>query len=107
MEPCVSGRTRMRLRNLDRILPPEPALEPIERRERASTLHERFEAPVLDDTAVAQDDDHVRPPDCGQAVSDDESRSRRFEPLEPVHYEGLGLPIQRGGGLIEDQKRRI
>src|SRR5207237_7563491 len=62
---------------------------------------------ALDNLAAHQDDDPIGAPDGRQAVRDDERRAVGHQPLERLLHQALGLGVERRGGLVEDQDRRV
>ena len=62
---------------------------------------------LLDQLAVVQDEDQVGVADRGQPVGDHERGAALHQVLERVEDHGLGLGVDRGGRLVEDQDRRV
>src|SRR4029079_11085453 len=61
----------------------------------------------LDDAPAIEDEDLVGMADGGEPVGDDEAGAARHEAIEGALDEALGLGIDAGGGLIEDEDGRI
>src|SRR2546430_3079467 len=101
--PARRWSSMTRLREGKAVLFLYAGLQPVERSEGARDLHESLEAALLDDVAVAQHHDQVSLSDGGQAVRDDERGTPCRQALETLHDEGLGLRVERRGGLVEDQ----
>src|SRR5438552_17697878 len=85
-------RSGSRRRGTARLL---PELGAVEMRELPAARDQLRERALLDDTAVVEDQDHVRPPDRREPVRDDEGRAPGEEPLEPPHDERLGGGVER------------
>src|SRR5579875_1220303 len=64
-------------------------------------------APALDDPAVVEDDDLLRVADRREPVRDRDRRPPLREPVERLLDEPLGLGVERGGRLVEDEDRRV
>src|SRR5881628_1425514 len=84
-----------------------PELGAVETRERPAARDQLRERALLDDAAVVEDQDDVRPPDRREPVRDDEGRAPGQEPLQPLHDERLRGGVERRGGLVEYEERRI
>ena len=64
-------------------------------------------AAAFDDAALAQDDDQVCPAHGRDAMGDDERGAPRGKRLEVRQDALLGLSIDRGQGVVQDQDARI
>ena len=69
-------------------------------------LQQRRVAPAFRNAAVAQDNDLVRIDDGAEAVGNDQGRAVARQFLEVGLDLALGLGIERGGRLVEQQDRR-
>ena len=58
---------------------------------------------LLDDAAVAHDEDAVGIADGAQAVRDDKARAAAHEVIHRLLNELLGAGVDRAGRLIEDE----
>ena len=56
--------------------------------------HEHTVRPLLDDAAIAENDDSIGPPYRGQTVSDDNGGSTDHEIFERFNNESLGLCVE-------------
>ena len=65
------------------------------------------EPALLDDAALVEDDDQVGVDDGREAVRDDEGGAAGPGGIERPLDAGLGLGVQRAGGLVEQQDRRV
>src|SRR5436189_3311693 len=61
----------------------------------------------LDDLAAIEDDDLVRAADRRETMCDDERRAAAHQVVERLLHEPLGLRVECGRRLVEDQDRRI
>ena len=66
----------------------------------------RVRALLGDDPAV-HDQDPVGPRDRREPVGDDEDRATGHQVVERGLHEALALGVERAGGLVEDQDRRV
>src|SRR5258705_13757577 len=66
-----------------------------------------FMPPALDDAAPLQDDDGGGAADGGGPVREDERGPVQHQRGQRVLDQHLGLGVQRRGGLVEDQDRRV
>ena len=64
-------------------------------------------AAPLDDFAVLQHHDGVGVAHGGQAVGDDEHGAALHQLIHALFDEGLGAGIDRAGGLVQDEHRRV
>ena len=62
---------------------------------------------LLDDAPVLHHRDHVGVAHRGQTVGDDQGRAPLHQVLEGPLDDRLGLGVERRGGLVEDQDRRV
>src|SRR3954470_11585799 len=62
---------------------------------------------ALDDPAVVEHHDLVGVPDRRQAVGDRDRGPALRQPVERRLHVALGLGVERAGGLVEDQHRRV
>ena len=62
---------------------------------------------LLDDAPVVEHHDEIRVADRREPVGDHERCPPGHEALERVEDHGLGLRVDRGGGLVEDEDRRV
>jgi hypothetical protein len=62
---------------------------------------------LLDGAAAVEHDERVHPPDRGQPVRDHDRRPVRHQRPERVLDQRFALGIERTGGLVEDQDRRV
>ena len=62
---------------------------------------------ALDDAAFVQDDDLVGVLDGAEAVGDGDGGAAGHELLEGLLDAALGLGVERGGGLVEDEDGRV
>ena len=62
---------------------------------------------LFDDTPFVQHHNAIGVLDRGQAVRDHDGRAPAHQLLERRLDQPLGLGVERGGGLVEDQDRRI
>ena len=62
---------------------------------------------TLDDVAVVEHHDHVGIAHGGQAVGDDEDRTALHQVIHTSLHNLFSTRINRGRGLVKDQRRRI
>src|SRR5438034_1253975 len=62
---------------------------------------------ALDDFALLEHQNAIRPPRGGEPVRDDEGRASAGQTLQRVEDQSLRFRIQRAGGLVEDEDRRV
>src|SRR5665647_2155600 len=62
---------------------------------------------LLDDLAVLHHEDDVSVADRREAVSDHERRTPVTQGTHSLLHQHLGAGVDRAGGLVEDQERRI
>ena len=62
---------------------------------------------LFDDAAFFHDDDDVGVANRGQAVRDDEGRAALAQGVHGLLDVHLGAGIDRRGGLVEDEQRRL
>jgi hypothetical protein len=73
----------------------------------AGRRHELAVVAVLDDAAAAEDVDVVGVPDGVVAVGDQQHRAAGVQGTDAVEQVVLGPGVQRRGGLVEDDQRRV
>ena len=81
----------------------ETCLDAVELRVLATEREQRLVGALLGDRAVLQDDDVVGVANGAQAVSDGDHRPAVHGPLERLDDHVLGLGVERGGRLVEDE----
>jgi hypothetical protein len=64
-------------------------------------------AALLDDAALVHHHDPVRSPDRRKAVGDDQRGTGGHQPVERILDQPLAFGIQRRGGFVEQQNRRV
>lgn len=69
--------------------------------------HELVVRTALHDAAVFQHHDAVRVAHGGEPVRDDKRRAAGHQRVHAALHELLRVRINRGGGLVEDQYRRV
>ena len=62
---------------------------------------------ALADLAVVEDEDHVGRADRGETMRDDDRRPPFHQRLNRFLDQPLRLGVDRRGGFVEDQNRRI
>ena len=61
----------------------------------------------LDDPAMVHDDDPVGGADGGEAVGDDDGGAVAHQPVERFLHQPLAFGVERRGGFVEQQQRRV
>ena len=84
----------------------EPALRD-QPGEQPLVRHQLAERPALHDPPGIEHQDAVGVGDRGQPMRDDEGGAPGPQPVQRALDAGLGLDIERAGGLVEDQDGRI
>ena len=80
---------------------------PVQGRVPAAGADERIRHTVLDDAATFKHDDPVGDLDRGQPVGDDQRSATGQDGAQCALDQPLTGDVQRGGGLVEDEYRRI
>src|SRR6266446_551166 len=62
---------------------------------------------ALDDFALLEHQDANSPPRRGEPVRDDEGRASAGQALQRVEDQSFRFRIQRAGGFVEDEDRRV
>ena len=78
----------------------EPAIE-------AAGAEQLVVRAALHHPARVEHDDLVRVAHGGEPVSDHQHRPLRHEPVDRLLHQPLGLGVERAGGLVEDEDRRV
>src|SRR5512144_1210092 len=73
----------------------------------ASAREQRTMGPVLHHAAAVEHEDLIGMRDRRQPMRDDEHRSASEQSVDRLLDETLGLRVERGGRLIENEDRRI
>src|SRR5262245_62889785 len=74
---------------------------------RAAERQQSLVRSAFDDLALVEHEDLVRAPDRRQTVSDEEERATLRQALERREEQRLGLDVQRGRRLVQDEHGRI
>ena len=74
---------------------------------KSARAHQFGMCPGFDNGAFIHDQDAVSLEHRRQTVSDDQCRPPRHQPVERRLHQALALRIERAGGFIEQQQRRI
>src|SRR6266852_2045803 len=82
-------------------------LDPVQLGIDAAERQELVVLALLREAAVLENDDLVRVADRAQPVSDGDDGATLHQAVEGLQDELLGLGIQRGGRLVENEDRRI
>src|SRR5580658_4267110 len=75
--------------------------------ECAAALHEFVVSPRLDDAAVVEQQNTGRIAHRGEPVSDDEGGAAFHDLIERLRNPRLGHRIERAGGFVENEDRRV
>src|SRR3569832_1825491 len=70
-------------------------------------LDERLMGSALEDLTLFKDEDPIGFHDGGEAVGDHKGGPPFDQPCERLLIQRFGLSIERRGGLIEDENRRV
>src|SRR5580704_18720743 len=82
-------------------------LHPIQSRIDAGVCDQLFVRSGLHDMALMEDNDAIRGPNRRQSVRDDQRRSAANHLLQGSLESSLGVGVDAGGCLIEDQERCV
>src|SRR5262249_12120315 len=82
-------------------------LEAVQLGVEAARREERLVRALLDDAPLVEDDDAIDRADRGEAVGDEQRGAPAPGALQRVLEAGLGVAVDVGGGLVEDEDRRV